>query len=958
MSHDEPQPSDVTSQSGAGRMYTRLPILIVAITVMALAIGALALRYLEAQLVATKGESLALAAVSAVETLDRLLAERNGDVQLMAQIAEFRNFDPRTVTPYLHQIQAAYPVYLWLGMTDRQGRILAATKPASVGLDRSGQPWFQAARTNQKLSVTDAAPSQEMDGTLAITVSAPLRDSTGAFAGTVVGQVGLPLIETIIVKEALLLQAQARDRQRLEWQLVNRTGEVLIDSHLRQEGRVNLQALHVPSIALAASTTGYIREHHPRREVDVLTGYARTKGTAGSPGLDWTVLVRLDHDTIVAPIWALMWKLNAAGLAVIAPLLGLLLWTTRRLEKEYSRAEQDSARAKVAQLEHQRSEAKFRNLFEFSPDAIVMVNQGGCITLANRQAESLFGYSQAEFLGLPVERLMPESARQGHVHLRQQFLAAATPRMMGTGRPALHALKKDGTTFPVDISLSPIQAETGPLVAATVRDTTLRKQAEQALRESEEHFRILFEQAAVGVAQIDAATGRFVRLNQKYCEITGYSQAEMLALDILQLTHPDDREACRNNLARLRAEEIRECGTEKRYVRKNGAIAWVKLVASPMWQPGAAPDHFIMVVQDITERKEAETALRTLNARLDFLLSSSPAIIYTCEAVPPYAATFVSTNLTEILGYTPEEFLNTPNFWADQIHPDDRDRAFAGLPSLLALGSDLHEYRFQHKDGSWRWMRDALHVVSGPDGKAIELIGYFIDISDRKMIEQSLSRTLDELRALSRRLEVIREEERTRIARELHDELGMRMTCLKMDLSRLQSMMNSEDRATLEKKILSMIEQVDTTLAAIQSLVADLRPGVLDDLGLVAAIEWQCREFERGSGIRCLFESKEEDIRLDSTRATVAFRICQEALTNVVRHANAKEVRVHLNTLDEALILEIHDDGQGILPEKITDAASLGLLGLRERAGAVGGSLRIVGLPGQGTTVTLRVPCE
>jgi signal transduction histidine kinase len=159
--------------------------------------------------------------------------------------------------------------------------------------------------------------------------------------------------------------------------------------------------------------------------------------------------------------------------------------------------------------------------------------------------------------------------------------------------------------------------------------------------------------------------------------------------------------------------------------------------------------------------------------------------------------------------------------------------------------------------------------------------------AERKRAEEELQRTLGELRTLSRRLEVVREDERTRIARELHDELGMRMTCLKMDLSRLRFIMNDASRPKLEEKILSMIEQVDATIAAVQGLVAELRPGVLDDLGLVAAIEWQCQDFQRRSGIRCLVDSKEEDIPLDSARATAAFRICQEALTNVLRHAKA-----------------------------------------------------------------------
>ena len=150
--------------------------------------------------------------------------------------------------------------------------------------------------------------------------------------------------------------------------------------------------------------------------------------------------------------------------------------------------------------------------------------------------------------------------------------------------------------------------------------------------------------------------------------------------------------------------------------------------------------------QEIAERKRAQAALHTLNSRLDFLLSASPGTIYTCELTPPYAATFVSVTLTKALGYTVEEFLSTPGFWADHLHPEDRDRVFAGLPHLFIRGSHLLEYRFQHKDGGWRWMKDALRVVPGPDGKAVELIGYFIDITERKAAEE-------EIRALNENLE-------------------------------------------------------------------------------------------------------------------------------------------------------------------------------------------------------------
>lgn len=162
----------------------------------------------------------------------------------------------------------------------------------------------------------------------------------------------------------------------------------------------------------------------------------------------------------------------------------------------------------------------------------------------------------------------------------------------------------------------------------------------------------------------------------------------------------------------------------------------------------------------------------------------------------------------------------------------------------------------------------------------------------------------------------------------------------------------------MEEKIRAMSAEVDSTIAEVQRLAAELRPGVLDDLGLLAAIEWQCQDFERRSGIRCLCEASFDEINIGPSHATAAFRICQEALTNVARHAKATFVRVLVKEKGDEVLIEIQDNGQGIPAEKLTDASSLGLLGMKERSMAIGGRLDIAGWPGKGTTVTLRLRCQ
>jgi signal transduction histidine kinase len=238
--------------------------------------------------------------------------------------------------------------------------------------------------------------------------------------------------------------------------------------------------------------------------------------------------------------------------------------------------------------------------------------------------------------------------------------------------------------------------------------------------------------------------------------------------------------------------------------------------------------------------------------------------------------------------------------------------------------------------------------------------GIIHDITGRKRAEQELHQALDGVRTLSHKLEAVREDERTRIARELHDELGVGLTCLKLDLSRVRTLvtgdMASRERAKLIDKVQSMTQQIDATITAVQRIVAELRPGVLDDLGLVAAIEWQCRDFERRTSIECAFATGVEDLHVERGQATAVFRICQEALTNVARHAAATAARVRLEATPDDLLLEIWDNGAGVPEVRLSDPKSFGLLGMQERARGYRGTLTIASESGQGTAVRLKLP--
>ncbi len=220
---------------------------------------------------------------------------------------------------------------------------------------------------------------------------------------------------------------------------------------------------------------------------------------------------------------------------------------------------------------------------------------------------------------------------------------------------------------------------------------------------------------------------------------------------------------------------------------------------------------------------------------------------------------------------------------------------------------------------------------------------------------------LEQLEALSARVEKVREDERTSIAREIHDQLGQGLTALKTDLAWIKRQVTKQEPvpgAEMNERITGMSELIDDTINQVRRISAELRPGVLDDLGLLAACEWQAQEFHRRTGIPCAVASNLGDTKLGRTLSTAVFRIFQEALTNVARHAEAQRVSVRLEREGDELELDVNDDGKGITEQAAKSPASLGLMGLRERAKRLGGEVTVVPRKPKGTRVRLSAPIE
>jgi two-component system, NarL family, sensor histidine kinase UhpB len=227
--------------------------------------------------------------------------------------------------------------------------------------------------------------------------------------------------------------------------------------------------------------------------------------------------------------------------------------------------------------------------------------------------------------------------------------------------------------------------------------------------------------------------------------------------------------------------------------------------------------------------------------------------------------------------------------------------------------------------------------------------------AEHRRAAEQLRESHEQLRALSVYLQTVREEERTRIAREVHDELGQALTGCKLDLSLIASQLKNQKPLLERTKALSA--HIDSTIQTVRRIATELRPGVLDHLGLVAALEWQANDFQNRTGIRCEVQSSLSEPLPDQNVSTTFFRIFQETLTNVIRHAGATEVKVDLNESEGRIIMKVSDNGRGISREQITRAGSLGLLGMKERAALLGGTFKIGPVPGKkGTSVTVSIP--
>jgi len=310
-----------------------------------------------------------------------------------------------------------------------------------------------------------------------------------------------------------------------------------------------------------------------------------------------------------------------------------------------------------------------------------------------------------------------------------------------------------------------------------------------------------------------------------------------------------------------------------------------------------------------------------------------------------------SAILTQFNAATPDAILGTT---PARFFAHDLPSAKARWREFFDRGHLHTETDERRLDGTPMCIEGDYMVIYDDRGRIAGHFGIQRDVTDRNVATEQLEASREQLRALATRLQKVREEERTDIAREIHDELGQALTGLKLDVAWMKHRLPRDHE--LAAQCGSIIQHIDQTLSAVRRIATALRPSVLDHLGLAAALEWQGQEFGARTGIEVEMELSTDSGAIPDDLSSSAFRILQESLTNVARHANARRVKVRFEQTPALLTLEIHDDGVGICVDCLEGTASLGLVGMRERAVASGGEFSVSGQPARGTTVLLRVP--
>jgi len=714
------------------RVYKWLPLQIGAVLVIALAMGAFVLSALERRFLNAAGETLSLAAADIADKLDLVLYERSGDVHALAKssVRPLAAGDVQTLSANLAAVQNAYPIYLWLAVTDKNGRVVASTDTVSRGKDLSKRSWFIAARGGAGLQVENPRPGEDVKGAVAIAMTEPIVGPDDVVLGVVTAHVGLPALLDLFPRTVRIFEGQHRIRGDVEWELLNQDGSILSESAPQAEAAPNLLDLKVPSARLSldpAARPGYVEESHGRRRVQVITGYARTNGYGPFTSPLLGVLIRENKSDVLAPIHGLLWKLGTAGSAILLPLLAMLLWTAIRLRKEWLAAVE-------AERISRENEARFRATFEQAAVGVAHVSPAGQWLRVNRRLCDMVGYSRDELLKLRFQDIThPDDLPLDLDHVRQMLGGEIAAYSMEK-----RYIRKNGSPVWINLTVSLVRDDTGApgYFISVIEDIQARKEAEDQLRRlsAELEERVVDRTHELQVANKDLVAqiaereraeqallashdllGQIINSIPQYvfwkdrnsnylgcnlafarqaglaspAEIVGKSDFELSWKETAELYRADDQKVMAVKTAKLNFEEPMG-GT-------NGAAMVIRTSKVPLIDPTGAIFGILGIFEDITERKRTEAALREAEAKFRTLVEQPLLGFYIIGDNGRVA--YTNAKLAELFGCSQRELEAVDP--VSLVAEPDRERIAANIRRRLA-GEPLpptYTFKALRKDG-------------------------------------------------------------------------------------------------------------------------------------------------------------------------------------------------------------------------------------------------------------------
>jgi PAS domain S-box-containing protein len=616
----------------------------------------------------------------------------------------------------------------------------------------------------------------------------------------------------------------------------------------------------------------------------------------------------------------------------------------------------DITNRKLSEQELHASESKVRALLETAAQAIVAVDASGRIGLVNATAEKMFGYRREEILGHPLEMLLPKLLQEIHQEHRIEFFSHPSTRPMGIGLD-LSGRRKDGTEFPVEVSLSPVEDGDGLRAVSFISDITLRKRGQENSRE----LAAIVESSDDAIISV-TLDGVIASWNGGAERNYGYSAEEMIGRPLTVLIPPDCREESPVILKWIqRGEAIEHFITER--LHKDGRRIAISITISPIHNAKQEIIGASSIARDITEQRRAEEALRTSEAKFRSVMDAAPDAMIISDHSGHIA--LVNSEAEKLYGYQREELQGQP---VELLIPErfreqhvGHHQNFVGSPRVRPLGAGLELYG-RRKDGTEFPLEISLSPLPTKDGLLV--IGAIRDITDRKRAEEELqakSAALQEsqanLQTLSGQLISARDEEGKRLARELHDAFGQNLAVLNLQVSELESLLPSKsDRA--KETLLSLRDGIGSLAQQIQQLSRQLHPAVLRELGLEIAVETECANYSEREGINVTVFSANVPEDLPDDIALCLYRVLQESLQNIRKHAQTEEAEVRLVRIENEIVLAVEDSGNGFELKDIRRKGGLGLVSMGERVRTVRGSVYISSRPDQGTLIEVRVPLE